>query len=349
MELAHQMHGATSHGWGEHNVHRTRDATSKSAVHRSLTTWRSTTWGRHLIGFALDECRRGAEDQRGCPWNTTRAPGPLEHPEISNSISRWLNHSRSSGRHHRRLFELRGFSSVADRRCGDIKINQDNVTKCSLCKCMRSDETSAAGLPSAAAYYLEKLAMCRLRRCVRPCEGRQSLFPRLLSWNDGHRQLVTSNEGRPLASDMHSKKRSVTLAKVREDARRRGLPPPLQQLHCMQRQLQDAGVVHLDVGCKNVLVKNGALTLVDFDAALVDGFPGRLLQPWGNPARSDQPQRWVPSLRDDCFLKHAVPPSSSRAPDTRLWSAARTRLWMALSRRRGQPDAASPTTERTKS
>lgn len=117
----------------------------------------------------------------------------------------------------------------------------------------------------------------------------------------------------------------------------------------MQRQLQDAGVVHLDISCKNVLVKDGALTLADFDAALVDGFPGRLLQPWGNPARSDQPQRWVPSLRDDCFLKHAVPPSSSRAPDTRLWSEARTRLWMALSRRRGQPDAAAPTTERAKS
>ena len=301
---------APSHFWGAHNVHRTQNATSKSAGHRSLTAWRSTAWGRHLIDFALDECRRGAEDQRGCPWNTTRAPGPLEHPEISSSISSWLDRSRSSGRRRRRLFELRAFSSVADRRCGDIKINRDNVTKCSLCKCLRPDETSATGLPSAAAYYLEKLAMCRLRRCVRPCEGRQSSFPRLLSWNDAYRRLVTSNEGRPTASDIYDKKRAFTLAKVAEDARRRGLPLPLQQVDCMQRQLQDAGVVHLDVGCKNVLVKNGALTLVDFDAALVDGFPGRLLKPWGNPARSDQPQRWVPSFGDRCFLKRVAPPSS---------------------------------------
>jgi len=266
------------------------------------SAWQSTAWGRHLINFAFDECRQGTKDQRGCPWNTTSAFGPLEHPEIRSSNSAWLDRNRSSGRRQRRLVE-RGFSSVADLRCGDIKINKATVTKCSLCKCVRPAETSAAGLPSAAAYYLEKLAMCRLRRCVRPCEGRRSLFPRLLSWNDAHLQLVTSNEGRPLAADLHSRKRSFTLAKVAEAARRRGLPPPLQQVHCMQRQLQDAGVVHLDVGCKNVLVKDGALTLVDFDAALVDGFPGRLVQPWGNPARSDKPQRWVPSFGDHCFLK----------------------------------------------
>ena len=143
---------------------------------------------------------------------------------------------------------------VADTRCGDIKINQHSVTKCSLCKCT-GHETSAAGLPSSAAYFLEKLAMCRLRRCVRPCEGRPSLFPRLLRWDDARHELVTSNEGSPLATDIKGDKRRFTLAKVIDDARRRGLPPPLQQVHCMQRQLDEAGVAHLDVGCKNVLVK----------------------------------------------------------------------------------------------
>lgn len=303
-------HGSgVNHAWGGHQVHLAQNASRRSVDHRSSsqTWWRRTTWGRHLIGFAQDECERGArEDQRGCPWNMPwPTPGPLEDSTIKGSISRWLNLSGSSGgRRRRRLFELRGFSSVADNRCGDIKISQDNVTKCSLCKCTRH-ETSAAGLPSSAAYFLEKLALCRLRRCVRPCEGRPSLFPRLLRWHDAHHQLVTSNEGSPLASDVLGQKRSFTLAKVTEDARRRGLPPPLQQVHCMQRQLLEAGVVHLDIGCKNVLVKDGALTLADFDAALVDGFPGGLVQPWGSPARSDQPQRWVPGFRDQCFLKRA--------------------------------------------
>ena len=252
--------------------------------------WRHTDWGRHLIGFALDECRRGAEDHRGCPWITARSSSSSSSKSISSTSLR-----------RRRLLELRGFSSVADLRCGDIKINRDNVTKCSLCKCKR-EETSAAGIPSAAAYHLEKLALCRLRRCVRPCGGRQSWFPRLLSWNDKHRQLVTSNAGVPsTATDIYGHKKSFSLVNVTDDARRRGLPSPPQQVHCMHQQLQDAGVVHLDITCKNLLVRDGALTLADFDAALIDGFPGPLLHPWGNPSRSDQPQRWLPSLCNRCF------------------------------------------------
>ena len=142
-------HGSgVNHAWGGHQVHLAQNASRRSVDHRSSsqTWWRRTTWGRHLIGFAQDECERGArEDQRGCPWNMPwPTPGPLEDPTIKGSISRWLNLSGSSGgRRRRRLFELRGFSSVArrrrlfelrgvssvaDYRCGDIKIGQAAYT-----------------------------------------------------------------------------------------------------------------------------------------------------------------------------------------------------------------------------
>jgi len=163
---------------------------------------------------------------------------------------------------------------------------------------------SAAGLPSAAAYYLEKLALCRLSRCVRPCGGRPTYFPRVLSWDDRTLALTTHNEGDALATDMYSKAPSFRYSDVELSAHRHGALPPAGQFACMRQQLRDAGVVHMDLGCKNLFLKDGMLTLGDFDAALVDlpeqrRFPHPLVRPWGNPPRSDMPRFWQESHR--CF------------------------------------------------
>ena len=281
--------------------------------------WHLTDWGKRLIVSANWEC---SSSQRGA------AAGNCS----------WIQTESSAGR---RLFSQtlgHAFASIeTPGRCGTVQLHPQNVTKCRSCRCI-DHSMSAAGLPSAAAYYLEKLALCRLSRCVRPCGGRPTYFPRVLSWDDRTLALTTHNEGDALATDMYSKAPSFRYSDVELSAHRHGALPPAGQFACMRQQLRDAGVVHMDLGCKNLFLKgevhaallsrscthfenallighislcariptctDGMLTLGDFDAALVDlpeqrRFPHPLVRPWGNPPRSDMPRFWQESHR--CF------------------------------------------------
>ena len=185
----------------------------------------------------------------------------------------------------------RAFSSAADARtrCGSLVVGRNNVTK-SQGRCGsigHSAHLGAQGIPTSAAYLLERLALCRLQRVAlssEPCGGRRSYFPQLLSSDDDSLSLTTSYEGVPLGSplapplSMNGRGADTstrpTYDELASSARRRGLGSPRVQLACAARQLAAARVVHLDMWCKNVLVRDGAITLIDLDMARIDGrFP----------------------------------------------------------------------------
>ena len=84
---------------------------------------------------------------------------------------------------------------------------------------------------------------------------------------------------------------------VAMEAELRGLGPPEQQFECMRQQLVMADVVNLDMGCKNIFYKDGSLTLGDFDAARVGGFPEAIF-PRASTPRSDSRGFWT-LLRTD--------------------------------------------------
>ena len=270
-------------------------------------SWRNTPWGKHLIAWADGECVLDRSSE-GCPWKRH------ERPERRRLIELHGRSSNTSG--------WRGYSSMADnRKCGQISINRHNVTKCTNCHC-RERVPTASGLPADAAYFLEKLALCRLRRCARPCAGRDLYFPLLLTWNDLRLTLVSRFEGRPLATDVVARKLLFDLDDVERAAGAFRHAPVRTQVECMRRQLLDAGVVHMDVGCKNIFmsgdaVPTGSLTLGDFDAVLVDGFFVNLVHPWGAPPRSDAGRTWDWLNTSPCFRRgHAggKPFASTRPP-----------------------------------
>ena len=118
------------------------------------------------------------------------------------------------------------------------------------------------------------------------------MFPRLLRWNDAHFLLVSRFAGSPLGMDVAGWDLPNTYAQVAADARRNGLATPEEQFKCMRKQLKMAGVTHLDMGCKNIYLHEGALTLGDFDAALVDGFPAERLHQKSRPPHSDEEWIW---------------------------------------------------------
>lgn len=56
------------------------------------------------------------------------------------------------------------------------------------------------------------------------------------------------------------------------------------------------------MACKNIFLSDsGLLTLGDFDAALIDGFPEKLVHPYGNPPRSDHRVAWEHLNASRCF------------------------------------------------
>lgn len=194
----------------------------------------------------------------------------------------------------RRLQDItqRAVSSLVDYRngCGKIRINSHNVTKCTNCKCS-DHRLTAGGIPVEAAYFLEKLALCRLQRCAQPCGARNTSFPRLLEWDDARLKLVSSYEGAALATDWSGSNVRFDHASIAAAARAHGFTTPRKQFECMRRQLREAGVIQLDVSCKNIFVrKDGALVMGDFDMAQVDGFPPRMTCKRCN--RSDHDETW---------------------------------------------------------
>jgi hypothetical protein len=271
--------------------------------------WMREDWGAALIKLGDQECagRHLLESNCSTLFATTVERALAELPAV------------------------RAFSSVADMRCGQIIMAPPhNVTKCTNCRGCTDRTLSSAGLPAAAAYYLEKYVLCRLQRCVRPCGGRNTYFPQLLAFDDKRLMLVSTFNGEPLATDMHGRSLRFLRSTVTSAARQHGLATPGEQFKCMRAQLEMAGVVHLDIGCKNIFVKDGALSLGDFDAATVNGFPQGRVHPFGNPPRSDDPTTWsrlIPGSdpRTPAGLCFRAPQAHRHADHTKTLAFARER------------------------
>ena len=255
-------------------------------------TWCSTDWGRKLVSKARQECLAVATDNAheatlagSCPWQVSQASSRDAQPTGGRRL---LSAPQSQARWER------AYSTTTDgsQSCGCISRNGEEVTKQMNCRCIQGKPVSASGLPASAAYFVEKLALCRLQRCVRPCGGRTSYFPQLLDWNDTLTMLVMSYEGQPLAIGPFESPMKFDYLKLASIAKKRGLLRPEGQLKCIAKQLEEAGVVHLDLGCKQLVARDGKLTLGDFDSALIDGLPSRILKlmPY-HAGRSDHKNR----------------------------------------------------------
>ena len=101
---------------------------------------------------------------------------------------------------------------------------------------------------------------------------------------------------------------------VSASAKRHGLGPPEAQFECARQQLMRANVTHLDMKCKNWLLEEGAFTLIDFDAARVDGhFPPASVRIFSHrrhrhgspsPPNSEQPTAWAQLHKNGtCFRR----------------------------------------------
>ena len=268
-------------------------------------SWSTTTWGRRLVALADRECAGAAQrETSGCSWSQPHTIRPMASSnESTAALLLQLSKDDAVVRLSRRR---RAFSSSADLSCGIVAVNPDNVTKCVNCRCA-SNWHGSSGLHVEAGYFLEKLVHCRLQRCIRPCGGRATMFPELLRWNDAQHTLVSRNAGRALALDVHGWDLKFTHEEVAQAAMRNGLPTPAEQFECMRKQLKEAGVVHLDMGCKNLYVQDGALTLGDFDIALVDGFPRERIRQESKPPRSDEDWIWASLKQRDVEWADAQP------------------------------------------
>jgi hypothetical protein len=136
---------------------------------------------------------------------------------------------------------------------GEITVNATHVTK-------RFNPLLASRVPF---YHLEKLALCRLERFVRPCSGRCDYFPRLLSWDDARYTLVMSNMGAPVARDADERKRTTVPFVERFGA----------QLDCMRQALSRASVVHHDLQCARTARIIGMHSLNDHVHTIALGTP----------------------------------------------------------------------------